>query len=162
MSFYALYHDEAAPGAAGIGSMAASTSPEKKTPETHVPRATLEATAWQTFEVLDAMRAAVFDEEMRPSILSVSYGWPEPLWTPSALDILNDLFAAAALVGVTVMCSSGDHGAELQLDGKPHVVAPASVPFAHAAGATQVQAGDDEVAWAQTGGPESHYPARPQ
>ncbi len=102
--------------------------------------------------ILDALRAAVFDEEMRPSIISVSYGWPEPLWTPSALDILNDLFAAAALLGITVICSSGDRGAELQLDGKPHVVAPASAPFAHAAGATQIQSGNVEVAWEQTGG----------
>ncbi len=109
--------------------------------------------------LLDALRAAVFDEEMRPSIISVSYGWPEPLWTPCALDILNDLFAAAALLGITVICSSGDHGAELQLDGKPHVVAPASAPFAHAAGATQIQSGGAEVAWEHTGGGFSeHFP----
>ncbi len=106
---------------------------------------------------LDALRAAIFDEEMRPSIISVSYGWPEPLWTPCALDILNDLFAAAALLGITVFCSSGDHGAELQLDGKPHAVAPASVPFAHAAGATQIQPGNTEIAWEHTGGGFSEY-----
>ncbi|GAC1470440.1 MAG: hypothetical protein NVS2B16_21250 [Chloroflexota bacterium] len=57
MSFYALYHDEAAPGAAGIGSMAASTSPEKKTPETHVPRATLEAT--QFLDMVPGAREAI-------------------------------------------------------------------------------------------------------
>ena len=106
---------------------------------------------------LDALRAAIFDAEMRPSIISVSYGWPEPLWTPCALDILNELFAAAALLGITVLCSSGDHGAELQLDGKPHVVAPASVPFAHAAGATQIQSGNVEVAWQGTGGGFSEH-----
>lgn len=107
--------------------------------------------------VLDALRTAVFDEEIRPSIISVSYGWPEPLWTPCALDILSDLFAAAALLGITIICSSGDHGAELELDGKPHVVAPASVPFAHAAGATQIQSVNTEVAWEQTGGGFSEH-----
>jgi kumamolisin len=107
--------------------------------------------------VLDAMRAAIFDQDMRPSIISISYGWPEPLWTPSALDILNDLFVMAALLGITVICSSGDHGAETQLDGKPHVVAPASVPFGHAAGATQIQSGNAEVAWEGTGGGFSEH-----
>lgn len=107
--------------------------------------------------VLDALRAAVFDEEMRSSVISISYGWPEPLWTPAALDILSDLFVAAALLGITVFCSSGDHGAELQLDRKPHVVAPASIPFAHAAGATQIQSGNSEVAWENTGGGFSEH-----
>lgn len=107
--------------------------------------------------LIDALRAAIFDQEMSPTIISVSYGWPEPLWTPSALDILNELFAAAALLGITVICSSGDHGAELEIDGKPHVVAPASVPFAHAAGATQIQSGNAEVAWEHTGGGFSEY-----
>ncbi len=66
---------------------------------------------------LDAVRAAIFDEEYAPSVLSISYGWPEHLWTPVALDILDDLFTAAALVGVSVFCASGDNGAELDYDG---------------------------------------------
>jgi kumamolisin len=111
--------------------------------------------------VLDALRMAIFDREMRPSIISISYGWPEPLWTPAALDIMNELFVAAALLGITIFCSSGDNGAELALDGKPHVVAPASVPFAQACGATQIEA-DRESAWTQTGGGFSEYFEAPQ
>ncbi|HEY8298526.1 MAG TPA: S53 family peptidase, partial [Candidatus Baltobacteraceae bacterium] len=104
--------------------------------------------------LLDAIREALFGEEHRPSILSISYGWPEPLWTPVALNILEDLFTVAALVGVSVFCSSGDNGAELDYDGKPHVVAPASTPFAIACGATIIaQPGDcGEQAWEKTGG----------
>ena len=104
---------------------------------------------------LDAIRAALFDEEYRPSILSISYGWPEHLWTPAALDILSELFTVAALFGVSIFCSSGDNGAELDDDGKPHVLAPASSPFAHACGATVIRttrSGEEEVAWERSGG----------
>lgn len=104
---------------------------------------------------LDAIRAAVFDDECNPSVLSISYGWPESLWTPAAVDILNELFIAAALLGMTVLCASGDNGAELSYDGKPHVLFPASSPFAHACGATAINPGtpkSDEVAWDSSGG----------
>ncbi len=111
---------------------------------------------------LDAIRTAIFDEEFSPSILSISYGWPERLWTPAVLALLEDLFAAACLLGVSVFCSSGDHGAELDEAGKPHVVAPASSPFVHACGGTVLaaDAGMNESAWSQTGGGfSSHFEA---
>ncbi|MBV9233099.1 MAG: hypothetical protein JO030_03570 [Candidatus Eremiobacteraeota bacterium] len=104
--------------------------------------------------VLDAIRTALFDEENRASILSISFGFPEYLWTPAALTILNELFTAAALLGVSVFCASGDNGAEND-DGTPHVLAPASSPFAHACGGTQIgtdTAETDEIAWEKTGG----------
>jgi kumamolisin len=104
--------------------------------------------------VLDGIRAALFDDEHRPSILSISFGFPEHLWTPIALTILDELFTAAALLGVSVFCAAGDNGAELDAAGRPHVLAPASSEFVHACGATQV---DDpkaapESAWPKTGG----------
>jgi len=102
---------------------------------------------------LDAIRTALFDEEFKPSVLSISYGWPEMLWTPVALDILDELFSVAALVGVSVFASAGDNGAELDYDGKPHVLAPASSPFVHACGATTIAADSGtEAAWQHSGG----------
>ncbi len=103
---------------------------------------------------LDAIAKALFDEENAPSVLSISYGWPEHLWTPVALGILDDLFTVAALVGVSIFCSSGDNGAELDYDGKPHVLAPASSPFAIACGATVITSDPSaqEQAWERTGG----------
>jgi kumamolisin len=101
--------------------------------------------------VLDAIRTALFDDEHRPSILSISFGFPEFLWTPVALDILDELFTVAALIGVSVFCASGDNGAETDSDGKPHVLAPASSPFAHACGGTELSP-DGESAWDKTGG----------
>lgn len=100
---------------------------------------------------LDAIRSAIFDNEMKPTVLSVSYGWPERLWTPVALDLLEELFAAAALVGVSVFCASGDNGAELDAQGHAHVLAPASSTFAIACGATVVSNGA-ERAWNKGGG----------
>jgi kumamolisin len=109
---------------------------------------------------LDAIRTALFDEEFKPSILSISYGWPEFLWTPAALDVLDELFTVAALAGVSVFCSSGDNGAELDYDGKPHVLAPASSPFVHACGATTIlsdSGNERESAWEKTGGGFSEH-----
>ncbi len=105
--------------------------------------------------VLDAIRTALFDDERRPSILSISFGFPEQLWTPVALMILDELFTAAALLGVSIFCASGDNGAEMDYDGKPHVLAPASSAFAHACGATEIQAdtaAGQEVTWQKSGG----------
>ncbi|MGA8532965.1 MAG: S53 family peptidase [Candidatus Tumulicola sp.] len=105
--------------------------------------------------VLDAVRTALFDDEHRPSILSISFGFPEQLWTPVALTILDELFTVAALVGVSIFCASGDNGAEMDYDGKPHVLAPASSPFAHGCGGTMIstQGGSSvETAWDKTGG----------
>ena len=115
---------------------------------------------------LDAIRAAIFDEEYKPGVLSISFGWPEFLWTPVALDLLNELFAVAALTGVSVFCSSGDNGAELDYDGKPHVLAPASSPFVHACGATSIAADaagiQHEEPWEKSGGGTSaHFAAPP-
>jgi kumamolisin len=103
--------------------------------------------------ILDAIRMALFDEEHRPSILSISYGWPECCWTRNALELLDELFVVAALLGVSVFCASGDHGAE-ELDGKPHVFAPASSPFVHACGGTQVEPNGKrlERSWPGSGG----------
>ncbi|HYL27734.1 MAG TPA: S53 family peptidase, partial [Candidatus Nitrosotalea sp.] len=102
--------------------------------------------------VLDAIRHVIFDDERKPSILSVSFGFPEYLWTPAALAILDELFTAAALLGITVFCASGDNGAELDAKGGAHVLAPASSPFAHACGGTQIADDGSEVVWPKTGG----------
>lgn len=105
--------------------------------------------------VLDGIRSALFDEEHRPSVLSISFGFPERLWTPAALEILNDLFVAAALLGVTIVCASGDRGAEVDDRGSPHVLAPAANPFALACGGTAIAEGADaanESGWNQSGG----------
>lgn len=102
--------------------------------------------------VLDAIRTALFDEENPLSILSISFGLPERVWTPVALTILDELFTVAALIGVSIFCASGDNGAEIDAAGEPHVLAPASCSFAHACGGTQVAPDGSEDAWERSGG----------
>jgi kumamolisin len=113
---------------------------------------------------LDAIRTVLFDEELKPAILSISYGWPEGFWTDAALEIFDDLFAVAALLGVSVFCSSGDSGAD-DFDGKPHVRSPASSRFAHACGGTHAELVDGKIvsedAWHRTGGGFSTREAPP-
>lgn len=113
---------------------------------------------------LDAIRSAIFDSEFEPSILSISYGWPELLWTPAALEVMNALFTVAAFTGVSVFCASGDNGAELDYDGAPHVLAPASNAFVHACGATSIvvdAGGEREIAWERSGGGFSEHVETP-
>ncbi|MGP6192064.1 MAG: protease pro-enzyme activation domain-containing protein [Vulcanimicrobiaceae bacterium] len=104
---------------------------------------------------LDAVAAALFDEEHAPAVLSISYGRPECCWTPNALDVMDELFIAAARLGVSVFCASGDHGA-VEVDGEPRVFAPASSPFVHACGGTRVEHDAHgrrvERSWQQSGG----------
>jgi kumamolisin len=55
-----------------------------------------------------------------PNILSISWGWPEKqltgqgLWTNAAIEVVEELLAALALRGVTVVVSSGDLGSLAQ------------------------------------------------
>jgi kumamolisin len=102
--------------------------------------------------VLDAIRTALFDEENPVSILSISFGLPERVWTPVALTILEELFTVAALIGVTILCASGDNGAEVDASGRAHVLAPASCSFSQACGGTEVLPDGSEVAWSRSGG----------
>lgn len=110
--------------------------------------------------VLDGIRAAIFDEEHQPSVLSISFGFPEQLWTPVALTLLDELFTAAALLGISIFCASGDQGAAVDAEGKAHVLAPAASPFAHACGGTMIPPGADssaESGWAKSGGGFSEF-----
>ena len=70
--------------------------------------------------VLDGIRCALFDEEHSLPVLSISFGYAEQLWTPVALKVLDELFTVAALLGVTIFCASGDHGAQVDAAGQPH------------------------------------------
>ncbi len=105
---------------------------------------------------LDAVAHALFDNTYRPGIFSISFGWAEMYWTSAALELLDELFAAASLVGMSVFCASGDAGAEMQITGEPLVLAPASSPFVHACGATSLESADgspaSEHGWESTGG----------
>jgi len=103
---------------------------------------------------VDAVSAAVHDTKRRPSVLSISWGFTEgqDIWTSQAIQAVNQAFEAAALLGVTVCCASGDDGSQDQLDdGHAHVDFPAGSPYVLACGGTTLQLTGDaitgEIVW---------------
>jgi kumamolisin len=88
---------------------------------------------------VDVVTAAIHDTQNRPSVLSISWGFTEgqDIWTPQAIQTVNQAFQAAALQGITVCAASGDDGSRDQLDdGHAHVDFPASSPYVLACGGT--------------------------
>src|SRR4029077_3438103 len=88
---------------------------------------------------LDAITTAVHDKKRKPSVISISWGAAEANWTAQAMQSFDQAFQAAAVMGVTVCCASGDNGSpDGEQDGKNHVDFPASSPFALGCGGTRL------------------------
>jgi kumamolisin len=88
---------------------------------------------------LNAINAAVHDALRKPSVISISWGAAEVHWTSAAMQQFEAAFQAAAALGVTVLCASGDDGsADGVNDGQPHVDFPASAPSAVSCGGTRL------------------------
>lgn len=88
---------------------------------------------------LDAVTTAVHDTTRRPSVVSISWGGPESTWTTQAMTQMEQAFAAAAAMGVTVTVAAGDNGStDGVTDGLQHVDFPASAPHALACGGTSL------------------------
>jgi kumamolisin len=88
---------------------------------------------------VDVVTTAIHDIQNRPSVLSISWGFTEgqDIWTPQAIQTVNQAFQAAALQGITICAASGDDGSRDQLDdGHAHVDFPASSPYVLACGGT--------------------------
>lgn len=101
---------------------------------------------------LDAISRAVHDETNRPSVISISWGGPEAAWTAQAMKAMDQVFADAARLGVTVTCASGDNGSGDRVgDGRAHADFPASSPNVLACGGTRIAGSltaiSDERTW---------------
>ena len=90
-----------------------------------------------------------------PSIISCSWGLPEPEMGATNMTVFNNLFQQAATKGITICCATGDNGAT---DGysstTPTADFPASAPYALACGGSSLQSVTSgttttitEVAW---------------
>jgi kumamolisin len=89
---------------------------------------------------VDAVTTAIHDRVNAPSVVSISWGGPEESWTPQARRALDEAFADAAALGVTVCVASGDNGSADRVgDGKPHVDFPAASPHVLACGGTRLE-----------------------
>lgn len=88
---------------------------------------------------LDAVTAAAHASPI-PTALSISWGQQEDAWTGQARQAMDQAFADAAALGVTVCVASGDDGsADRATDKRPHVDFPAASPHALACGGTTLQ-----------------------
>ncbi len=96
----------------------------------------------------NAITAAIHDTTNRPSVISISWGASESKWTDQAMRTMNQAFRDAAILGVTICCSSGDNGVNDRVgDGKVHVEFPATSPNVLACGGTTLNADSSETAW---------------
>jgi kumamolisin len=108
--------------------------------------------------LFDAVSAAVMDTERKPSVISISWGFPEDdvtSVTNQVLDEMSVLFKKAALLGITICVATGDNGS-IDLDpndpafksnrGKLHIDFPACLEASLACGGTQLTS-KGEVVW---------------
>ena len=107
---------------------------------------------------VEAITKAVHDAVNKPSVLSISWGYPEledaetVTFTPQVMDDIELTLQAAATMGVTVILASGDDGSiDGVLDGNVHVNFPASSPHVLSCGGTTIDVAGDaiqqEVVW---------------
>jgi kumamolisin len=97
---------------------------------------------------IDAVTTAVHDRTNAPSVVSISWGGPESAWTIQAQRALDQAFADAAALGVTVCAAAGDNGAgDGAGDGRAHADFPASSPHVLACGGTRLEPGGAETVW---------------
>jgi kumamolisin len=88
---------------------------------------------------LDALTTAVHDTHRTPSVISISWGGPEPTWTAQARTAFNEALQEANAAGIAVCVAAGDDGASDGISGGKHVDFPASSPHALACGGTRLE-----------------------
>lgn len=99
---------------------------------------------------IDLLNASVFDTASRPTILSISFGGAEALTAPSYWKTVDQAFARAAVLGITICVASGDGGSATQYYEQcgsrgTHVNFPASSPHVLACGGTSLHSTDGRI-----------------
>lgn len=118
---------------------------------------------------LDAITTAIHDTVHKPSAISISWGSAEKGWTEQSMDAMDQAFADAALLGITVCVAAGDHGAGDGVgDGLAHADFPASSLHVLGCGGTRLEANGAAIAledvwndgngWAGGGGVSDYFP----
>jgi kumamolisin len=93
----------------------------------------------------DVATTAIHDTTNNPSVISISYGYPENEtaegldWSLGVIRAVNATFKDAAAMGITILASSGDLGSGCGLgDRKAHVQYPATDPYVTCVGGTTI------------------------
>lgn len=123
---------------------------------------------------LGALNAAIHDSVRKPSVISISWGGPEASWTEQAMQDFDSACRDAAVMGVTVTVSAGDHGApdtDDPAEKRANVDFPASSPNVLACGGTRLVGNATGIAsetvwnnhdgWATGGGVSEFFPVPP-
>ncbi|HTV57022.1 MAG TPA: S53 family peptidase [Terriglobia bacterium] len=102
-----------------------------------------------------ALSHAIHGEQHKPSVLSISWSFPEHSVTQVKIDVLESLFREAAHLGICICASSGDGGAmNGSKEGPPSVNYPASSPNCLSCGGTSglitPSKVENEVVWNTT------------
>lgn len=94
----------------------------------------------------DAITAAIHDTTNKPSVISISWGSAENLWTDQSRQTMDQAFQAAAALGVTVCVAAGDSGSsDGETDGLAHVDFPASDSYVLGCGGTRLEASNQQI-----------------
>jgi kumamolisin len=102
------------------------------------------ASSFDEYGWVDVITKAIHDTVNAPSVLSISWGWPENDsqgfdWSKIAIDAISGTFEDAAHLGVTVLAASGDNGSSCgESDGLAHVLYPGSDPYITCCGGTMI------------------------
>ncbi len=95
---------------------------------------------------IDAIARAVHDNVYRLSVLTISWGGPEPTWTRQSMTAMNSALQEAAARNITVVVSSGDNGpTDGMSNGQLAVDFPASSPWVTAVGGTHLRASGNTI-----------------
>jgi kumamolisin len=84
----------------------------------------------------DAFNTALHDTTYQPTVISCSWGAPEGLLSRVLVEEMDLMFQAAALMGVTIVCASGDEGDSSHHAGAPQAYFPACSPHVLSCGGT--------------------------
>jgi kumamolisin len=100
---------------------------------------------------IDAISAAVHDKVRNPSVIAISWGGAEDGggYSTSALNAFDQVFQAAAAIGVTILAAAGDNGSSDGLSGD-HVDFPAASPRVTGCGGTRLVAPDKQTIESET------------
>jgi Pro-kumamolisin, activation domain len=123
---------------------------------------------WTQQGWVDIVTTAIHDATNKPSVLSISWGWPEfetisgLTWSNAAINAVSETFQDAVALGVTIFAASGDSGSSCGIeDAKAHVLYPASDPGVTACGGTTISnvsgSSFTQSTWTPTGGGVSDF-----
>jgi kumamolisin len=120
--------------------------------------------------ILQAVHQAIDHTEYNPSVISISWGYPEDMVTAQLKTAVDLAFQDAAALGKTILIASGDWGVSDEstvTDSKAHVDFPSTSPYSLVCGGTQLFSSkgkvneivwNDKDGWASGGGISEFFP----